>query len=78
MYMDEIETYNKTAKEWVAKYANMEALEAAKIQKLTEMGFTDAQARVCESINCRKPWRRSAGMKKLQLTSSSEAKSESF
>ena len=46
MYMDDIETYNKTAKEWVAKYANMEALEAAKIQKLTDMGFTDAQARV--------------------------------
>lgn len=32
-------------REWTNKYANPEALEKAKIQKLTEMGFTDKQAR---------------------------------
>lgn len=30
---------------WADKYANPEALENAKIKKLTEMGFTDQQAR---------------------------------
>ena len=46
MYMDNIEQYNKTAREWVKLYANMEALEAAKVSKLTDMGFTETQARV--------------------------------
>ena len=46
MYMDNIELYNKTAREWVKLYANMEALEASKIAKLKDMGFTEAQARV--------------------------------
>ena len=46
MYMEDMETYNKTARSWVQQYANMEALEASKIKKLTDMGFTDEQARV--------------------------------
>lgn len=32
-------------REWTDKYANQAAVEKAKIQKLTEMGFTDQQAR---------------------------------
>ena len=50
MYMDDIESYNKTAREWVKQYANMEALEASKIKKLTDMGFTEDQAKV-KSVN---------------------------
>lgn len=46
MYMGDIEKFNKTARDWVKQYANLEALEASKIQKLTDMGFTEAQARV--------------------------------
>ena len=45
MYTNDIEAYNKQARDWVNQYANMEALEGTKIKKITEMGFTDAQAR---------------------------------
>ena len=46
MFMDNREQYDKTAREWIKLYANMEALEASKISKITDMGFTEAQARV--------------------------------
>ena len=46
MYLNDMDKFNKTAREWVKQYANLEALEASKIQKLTDMGFTDKQARV--------------------------------
>jgi ubiquitin-conjugating enzyme (huntingtin interacting protein 2) len=46
MYLNQIDEFNATAKKWVQSYANPEALEASKIQKLTDMGFTPAQARV--------------------------------
>lgn len=46
MYLSDIDKFNKTAREWVKQYANLEALEASKIQKLMEMGFTKEQARV--------------------------------
>ena len=45
MYLENKTQYDSTAREWVKQYANIEALEASIIQKLTEMGFTDAQAR---------------------------------
>ena len=37
--------FDKTAIEWTAKYANPEALEKVKIKQLTDMGFTEEQAR---------------------------------
>ncbi len=67
MYMDNIELYNKTAREWVKTYANMEALEAAKISKLTDMGFTEAQARVGFG-DLRMLLKKSAGTKKQPST----------
>ena len=45
MFLNDIERYNQTAREWVKQYANIDALKNAKIQKLTEMGFTEVQAR---------------------------------
>lgn len=44
-YKETIGEFNKQAKEWTEKYANPQAVENAKIQKLTEMGFTVDQAR---------------------------------
>ena len=44
-YKTEFEAFKKQAKEWTEKYANPAAVENAKISKLTDMGFTNEQAR---------------------------------
>jgi len=46
MYLEDKQQYDKTARDWVKLYANTEALENSKIQKLTDMGFTVEQARL--------------------------------
>ena len=45
MFLTNQQLYKQTAKEWVQKYANMESLQASKIGKLKDMGFSEAQAR---------------------------------
>ena len=44
-YKTNLDKFQEQAKAWTQKYANPTALENSKIKKLTEMGFTDAQAR---------------------------------
>ena len=44
-YKSEPEAFKNQAKEWTEKYANPAAVENAKISKLTDMGFTNEQAR---------------------------------
>ena len=49
-YLNNKDQFNKQAKDWVNTYANIEALHATKIQKLTDMGFTEAQAKVSAEL----------------------------
>ena len=40
-YKTNRELFNKNAKEWTKKYANEDAQKKEKIEKITEMGFTE-------------------------------------
>ena len=44
-YMSDIKLFNQTAKHWVEEYANPERNVQKKIKEITEMGFTEQQAR---------------------------------
>ena len=44
-YMSDIKLFNETAKHWVEEYANPERNFEKKIKEITEMGFTEEQAR---------------------------------
>ena len=44
-YMTDIKLFNQTAKHWVEEYANPERTLMKKIKELTDMGFTEQQAR---------------------------------
>ncbi len=44
-YMSDIKLFNQTAKHWVEEYANPERNLQKKIKEITEMGFTEQQAR---------------------------------
>ena len=44
-YMSDIKLFNQTAKHWVEEYANPERNFEKKIKEITEMGFTEEQAR---------------------------------
>ena len=44
-YMSDIKLFNQTAKHWVEEYANPERNLQKKIKEITEMGFTEPQAR---------------------------------
>ena len=44
-YMSDIKLFNETAKHWVEEYANPERNFQKKIKELTDMGFTEQQAR---------------------------------
>ena len=44
-YMSDIKLFNETAKHWVEEYANPERNLQKKIKEITEMGFTEQQAR---------------------------------
>ncbi len=44
-YMSDIKLFNETAKHWVEEYANPERNFQKKIKEITEMGFTEEQAR---------------------------------
>ena len=44
-YMNDKPLYEKTAKEWTAKYANPDSIQTTKIKMQTEMGFDDNTAR---------------------------------
>ena len=43
--MSNIKLFNETAKHWVEEYANPERNFQKKIKELTDMGFTEQQAR---------------------------------
>ena len=44
-YMSDIKLFNETAKHWVEEYANPERNFEKKIKEITEMGFTEEQAK---------------------------------
>ena len=44
-YMSDIKLFNETAKHWVEEYANPERNLQKKIKEITEMGFSEAQAK---------------------------------
>ena len=44
-YMQDIKLFNETAKHWVEEYANPERNLQKKIKEITEMGFTEEQAK---------------------------------
>ena len=44
-YMSDIKLFNQTAKHWVEEYANPERNVQKKIKEITEMGFTEEQAK---------------------------------
>ncbi len=44
-YMTDIKLFNATAKHWVEEYANPERTLMKKVKELTDMGFTEQQAR---------------------------------
>ena len=44
-YMSDIKLFNQTAKHWVEEYANPERNFQKKIKEITEMGFTEEQAK---------------------------------
>ena len=44
-YMSDIRLFNQTAKHWVEEYANPERNLQKKIKELTDMGFSEQQAR---------------------------------
>ena len=44
-YMSDIKSFNQTAKHWVEEYANPERNLQKKIKEITEMGFTEIQAK---------------------------------
>ena len=44
-YMSDIKLFNQTAKHWVEEYANPERNFEKKIKEITEMGFTEEQAK---------------------------------
>ena len=44
-YKNDKPLYEKTAKEWTAKYANPDSIQTTKIKMQTEMGFDDNTAR---------------------------------
>ena len=44
-YMSDIKLFNQTAKHWVEEYANPERNLQKKIKEITEMGFTEQQAK---------------------------------
>jgi len=44
-YMSDIKLFNQTAKHWVEEYANPERNLQKKIKEITEMGFTEEQAK---------------------------------
>ena len=44
-YMSDINLFNQTAKHWVEEYANPERNLSKKIKEITEMGFTEEQAK---------------------------------
>ena len=44
-YLSDIKLFNETAKHWVEEYANPERNFEKKIKEITEMGFTEEQAR---------------------------------
>ena len=44
-FKDNRPLYEKTAKEWTAKYANPDSVQTTKIKMLTEMGFDEPTAR---------------------------------
>ena len=44
-YMSDIKLFNETAKHWVEEYANPERNLQKKIKEITEMGFTEEQAK---------------------------------
>ena len=44
-YMSDIKLFNETAKHWVEEYANPERNLKKKIKEITEMGFTEEQAK---------------------------------
>ena len=44
-YMSDIKLFNQTAKHWVEEYANPERSFQKKIKEITEMGFTEEQAK---------------------------------
>ena len=44
-YKTDIKLFNETAKHWVEEYANPERNLQKKIKEITEMGFTEEQAR---------------------------------
>ena len=43
--MSDIKLFNETAKHWVEEYANLERNLQKKIKEITEMGFTEEQAK---------------------------------
>ena len=43
--MSDIKLFNETAKHWVEEYANPERNLQKKIKEITEMGFTEEQAK---------------------------------
>ena len=44
-YMSDIKLFNQTAKHWVEEYANPERNLQKKIKEITDMGFTEQQAK---------------------------------
>ena len=44
-YMSDIKLFNETAKHWVEEYANPERTLLKKVKEITDMGFTEQQAR---------------------------------
>ena len=44
-YISDIKLFNETAKHWVEEYANPERSFQKKIKEITEMGFTEEQAK---------------------------------
>ena len=44
-YMSDIKLFNQTAKHWVEEYANPERNLQKKVKEITEMGFTEQQAK---------------------------------
>jgi len=44
-YMSDIKLFNQTDKHWVEEYANPERTLLKKVKELTDMGFSEQQAR---------------------------------
>lgn len=44
-YMSDIKAFNATAKQWVEKYANPEKNKNKKVKELTDMGFSEDDAK---------------------------------